>query len=138
MNKFRNTKILVIFLVFVNLFFAAEKEISQKPVLLLIHPHPYQIKAFDYFLDNGIIDVPNLKIRAVYYSKADYNVESINSFIKKKEYDFIETVEISGLLSPDNLFKENELTSDFKKLFQNSDGAFFLGGADLPPEVYRS
>lgn len=137
MEKFRNTKILVIFLVFITLFFAAEKEISQKPVLLLIHPRPYQIEAFDYFLDNGIIDIPNLKIRAVYYSKADYDVERIKSFIKKNKYGFIETVEISGLLSPDNLFKENELTSKFKELFKNSDGAFFLGGADLPPKIYK-
>ncbi|HZX10900.1 MAG TPA: gamma-glutamyl-gamma-aminobutyrate hydrolase family protein, partial [Acidobacteriota bacterium] len=36
----------------------------------------------------------------------------------------------------ENLFQENDLTSEFKKIISKSDGIIFFGGADIPPYIY--
>ena len=111
---------------------------ADQPVLVLVHPHTQHLKTFDYLMDNKIIEVPDMQIIAVYYDQRNYNVKRVNKFIENNNYSFISTEVLTGELSAKNLYQQNELTDDYNKLFQKSDGIVFLGGADIPPRVYDS
>jgi len=134
LKRIRKISILVLIIILISGIFAG----TDQPVLILVHPHSYHLKTFDYLLNNKIIDIPGLQIIAVYYDKTDYDVNQTNRFIENNNYTHIKTKLLEGELSPENLYQENELTADFKALFQKSDGIIFLGGADIPPEVYGS
>ena len=134
MRRVRQISIFVLIIILISGIVAG----TDQPVLILVHPHSYHLKTFTYLLDNQIIDIPDLQIIAVYYDRTDYDIRQTNRFIENNNYANIKTKLLGGELSPQNLYQENELTADFKDLFQKSDGIIFLGGADIPPEVYNS
>jgi putative glutamine amidotransferase len=43
---------------------------------------------------------------------------------------------IEGELEDKDLFKNNILSNQFKNIVKNTNGLFFLGGADFPPTIY--
>jgi putative glutamine amidotransferase len=101
-----------------------------------VHPTEYNLELFTYLIDQKIVDIDHLKITGIYHEKESYDYSISEDFLEKNSYPYIHLVEITNELSPDDLFKSNQLTETFSNLFNKSDGIFFFGGPDLPPSIY--
>jgi len=104
--------------------------------LIIVHPTKYNLSLFNYLLENKIIEINNLKIIGVYYSKENYDYSESENFINNHQLSFIELKEIKEELHSNQLYKNNNLTPTFADLFKKSKGIFFFGGPDLPPAIY--
>ncbi len=109
---------------------------SDKTRIILVNPSAWYLESLVYLTEDKIINIPNLEFQAVFYSKVKNRYEESWQYVKSTGVDFVKLTRISGELTEDNLFKENDLTDDFYRLFNNSAGILFLGGADIPPVVY--
>ena len=110
--------------------------LSQDKNLILVHPTEYNLELFTYLIDQKIVDIDHLKIIGVYHEKESYDYSISEDFLEKNPYPYIQLLEITNELSPDDLYKSNQLTETFTNLFNISDGIFFFGGPDLPPSIY--
>jgi putative glutamine amidotransferase len=109
---------------------------QKENTLIFVHPTEYNLSLFNYLLENEIVEIDNLKIIGVYHSKENYDYSESERFIKEHELSFIELIEINEDLTPNQLYKSNNLTSVYTNLFEKSKGVFFFGGPDLPPAIY--
>ena len=105
--------------------------------IILLHPTVNNIKTFEYLVSNKIFPLPNgYKAIGVYHSLEKFNYQNSDDYIQKEGLSNIMLVRIDVDLSPENLFKNNSCSAIYKKLFENSNGAIFFGGPDIPPTVY--
>lgn len=119
------------------LFSVANFSFAQREnTLIFVHPTEYNLSLFNYLLENEIVKIDNLKIIGAYHSKENYDYSESKKFIKKHKLSFIELIEIKEDLTPDQLYKSNNLTPIYTDLFEKSKGVFFFGGPDLPPAIY--
>lgn len=123
--------ILAILFSVANFLFAQENK-----TLVLVHPTAYNLKLFTNLIDKHIVEIDNLKIIGVYHSKENYDYSESERFIKENELSFIELKKVNGVIMPDQLYDNNDLSSVYNDLFEKSKGIFFLGGPDLPPAIY--
>ena len=132
---------ILLFILVINiLFFQCEPEerpISEKTRIVILNPSAWYLKSFVYLVENKIIKIPDLELLAVYHSKANERYKNCKEFIKNNKIQFIKLQMVNGELDKDNIFEKNSYTKSFYDIFKNSDGILFLGGADIPPVVYK-
>ena len=105
--------------------------------IVLLHPTANNLKTFLYLTENKIFPLPNdYGIIGVYHSKEEYDYKLSRELIKNKGIKNISLVEISSELNPQNIFTKNDCSQQFKEIFNNSAGAIFFGGPDMPPACY--
>ena len=105
--------------------------------IILMHPTVNNIKTFEYLISNKIFPLPEgYKAIGVYHSLEKYDYQNSNEYIKQQGLTNIVLIKIEGQLSPGNLFKKNTCSDIYAKLFNNSNGAIFFGGPDIPPSCY--
>jgi len=109
---------------------------QNKNNILILNPGVGSIRSFINLIDNKIIDIPNIQITGVLYSNANNDYERLSEFLEQNDYPFVFIEKIEGDLQPDNLFRENFCSEDFRRIFKNSDGIMFLGGDDIYPSIY--
>ena len=120
----------------ITLLFLVLRISAQENRIILMHPTAYNLTLFTYLVDQHIIDIDNLKITGVYHKKETYNYSESESFLVKNDYPYIELLEVTQEILPEELFQVNTCTSIFNYLFKSSKGIIFFGGPDLPPQIY--
>ncbi|HRX68492.1 MAG TPA: gamma-glutamyl-gamma-aminobutyrate hydrolase family protein [Tenuifilaceae bacterium] len=119
---------------------------SQKPVvraensgrnIVLLHPTVNNLKTFLYLTKNNVFTLPkDYGVIGVFHSKEKYDYSQSLDFIEKEKIGNFHFTEISAELNPENIYKENSGSPQFYEIFNNSQGAIFFGGPDMPPACY--
>ena len=115
-----------------------ELDLTKSTKIGIVNPTAGSLRGFKNLVENKILTIPNLKIIAINYEKAERDIEAVQKFIDDDETNLFLLERIDGELSQNNLFSSNELTNEYKRLFEKTDGIIFLGGADFPPAIYES
>lgn len=110
----------------------------KKNRVILVNPGVFYLKSLNLLTEKSIIDVENLEYQAVFYSKSEVSYDEAFQYVKENNISNIKLLKIEGDLTVDNLFQKNTCTNSFKELFENSEGIVFLGGWDIPAEIYGS
>ena len=114
----------------------ADKIEQRKTKIVIMPPSVFSLKNFIYLVENKIIDVPNLELTVIYYSKAKYEFDKQTKFLNENNYPYIHLKKIDGELNQENLFSENSCSKHFYNIFKDSDGILFFGGDDISPSIY--
>ena len=130
------TILLLTFLCFYSCEIREEVDTGDRITIGIVNPHVGSLVGFKSLIDNGIIDIPNAQYLAICYEQVERNIAAVENYIRDQNDDLFRLDILSGELSGDNLFSENELSEQFLRVFQNTKGIFFLGGADIPPGIY--
>jgi putative glutamine amidotransferase len=104
--------------------------------LTVCYPSAGSLRALINLKERGIFDPPGLHVTGIYHEKEFTDYQRSRDMVRNQGLDWISFEEISGELTPDNLFQTNPLTSDYRRIFEASDGLIFFGGADIPPYLY--
>lgn len=133
--------ILFVLLVSISgLYWNCERKIKE-PVaferrIVLVNPSLGYFNSIVSMMKNHVIDLPHTELLTVHYAKTSHGYESIQQFLIENPLPYVRQEQIQGDLDEENIFRENSCTDDFSRLFLNSDGILFFGGADFPPSVY--
>lgn len=108
----------------------------QKIHLTVFCPSVGHLRSLWKLQEEDHISLDNLIVVGVYHHKERTDYRRSKKFIKENQFAWVRFHELSGDLNKNNLFTQNPLSQEFKKLFQKSDGIIFFGGADIPPYLY--
>ncbi len=106
--------------------------------IILVNPGVFYLKSLNLLTEKSIIDIDNLEYQAVFYSKSEISYDDAQQFVEENNISNIKLLKIEGDLNASNLFQKNSCSDSFKELFENSEGIIFLGGWDIPAEIYGS
>ncbi len=111
---------------------------KQKHYIILTNPTIRNIKTIQYLTKNHLltIDFNSYNFVGVYYKNQNYDFGKTKNYIETNKVSGFYLQEISGELSENSLYKENSISAQLKKVFDNSVGVFFFGGPDIPPALY--
>jgi len=122
-----------------NYFDHIKKKDHNNKILVLTHPTVSNLQTFATLVEKGLVDLPDYRFVGVYYEKERYDFSKTEKFLDTAStlpVDFA-LHRIEDTLSRDELFTNNSLTDDFKRIFDYSEGVIFFGGPDLPPSTYN-
>jgi len=119
--------------------FSQGSESSDKKItrLILVHPTEYNLKLFNYLIENKIVSVDNLEIIGLYHKKEIYDYSQSIEYLKNKGIKYVQLRKINEEISPESLYQTNNCSEIFNELFNQSNGILFLGGPDIPPAIYN-
>jgi len=109
---------------------------SEKIRLCILHPSYGSLISLMKLRERGIFGDEQLEVVGVFHEQERTDYRSSFNLIRQNNLDWMKFHKLKGSLTKDNLYQENELTPEFKKIASNSDGIIFFGGADIPPCLY--
>jgi putative glutamine amidotransferase len=124
----------LILLIIANFYFISLA--NDTLTILLIHPTVKNINTFNYLSLNKIIDIDNVKFIGVYHKDEQYDYSKSKEFIADSNLTNFSLVELSNPIEKTDIYKDNNLSSQFDSLFLISNAAIFTGGDDISPSVY--
>jgi putative glutamine amidotransferase len=140
----RNKKLLVV------LFFICTSGLSaqnyfresydaQKVHILLANPTTSNLKTVNYLIKNKIFKLNQKKIQfvGVYHEDQEYDFGASARYINEEKLNHFALHEVRGDINTEDVYRQNRLSSEIRYLFNHSAGIFFLGGADIPPDIYE-
>jgi putative glutamine amidotransferase len=98
---------------------------SAQDTLLLFHPTAY-----------NLLDLEGYHVLGVYHAREAYDYGEAREWLSAHPGSPCSIREVSCELGAQELFGQNDCSGIFRKLFNNSRGALFMGGPDIPPELY--
>ncbi len=104
--------------------------------VLLFHPTAYNIEVIQKLVEEGLFSLDGYHVLGVYHPGESYDYSEAQAYINPGPGSKFSLQEIQGRLGPDNIFRENDASAQFRKLFESSKGALFMGGPDIPPVTY--
>ena len=131
------TSILIVLTAWPQDFYREEFN-HRKRYVILANPTVRNIEVIHFLISRKIFDVNQKKIKfvGIYHEGQAYDFSKTASFIKESGLKNFFLHEVRGKINENNLFEENGCTEDFKTIIDNSIGALFFGGPDIPPEIY--
>lgn len=105
--------------------------------LTILAPSISIIKPIVELRKNGLLPSENLVVIGVYHERESADYQKAKEFVEQNKLEWFKFHKISAPLSKDNLFQLNSCTMEFEAIFKKSDGIIFLGGADIPPYIYK-
>jgi len=122
-------------LIFFSFYCKVQKSVDevQKIRIGIINPSVGSLRGFADLTENHILNIENLLFVAINYGMAEKNYMQVKEFIKDRNDDLFRFQLIEGELKAENLFEKNALSEQFETIFRDTDGLFFLGGTDFPP-----
>jgi putative glutamine amidotransferase len=108
-----------------------------KVTIIAFFPSVGTIRDLMTLRQSRLIDVRNLEVVGVYHTKEITDYAKSQAFITEKSLDWFRLHPISAPIQAETVFKANALTPEFEKLFDQTDGVIFFGGADVPPSLYK-
>lgn len=111
---------------------------KKKKYVILTNPTVRNIQTIEYLTNAKLLKVKKNRVKfvGVYYEGQKYDFEATRKYISENGLENFYLHGISGELTAENLFEQNDCTDDLKLVFDNSIGVFFFGGPDIQPEVY--
>jgi putative glutamine amidotransferase len=127
------------FLIILSLFFLPlqSQDYFDKPAnqnknhLLIMHPTRSNLERYSFLIESGLLKPGKNKIVGIYFKEENYDYSNVI-----EDFPGIGFHEIEGI-NKNKVFSENELSAEFKKIFNNSKGVIFNGGPDIPPDLYK-
>lgn len=118
--------------------FFDEKIDKRYHYVVLANPTVNNLEIIRFLVDKKIfkVNLKNTKFVGVYHKNQFYDFQKSREYIEANAPDDFFLHEVTGKISGDNVFKENECTAEFRKIFRNSSGILFFGGPDIQPEIY--
>jgi putative glutamine amidotransferase len=104
--------------------------------ITILYPSAGSIRSMMGLREQGFLPAENTLIVGAYHADELTDYERSKTFVAKEGLDWFRFHRIDGELNKTVIFGENGCTPDFKKIFEASDGIIFLGGADIPPDIY--
>ncbi len=115
-----------------------ETEIKpEKTYILLAHPTVQNLETIEFLLKKNILKIPDVDFVGIYSAAETYDYTKSENLIHKPGMQKFHLQKITGEADTSKIFRINEWTPVFKKLFNHSVGIFFFGGPDIQPEIYR-
>ena len=112
------------------------READNRITIAIINPSIKSLEGINSLVENEILNIPELQLIAVCYAAAERDFIPVKNYIKNDDEGLFRFEKIEGELNPDNLYENNSLSNHFHRLFSQTDGIIFLGGADISPAVY--
>lgn len=147
MNKRLFPKVLITICVLISLgqinfvkaqdqyFNSAEKE-KDRVVIVVPHPATFVVESLLELKKQGLLAPEDLVVVGVLHEKQMTDFEEAKKLVLEKNLDWIKFHTIKGKVDAHSLFKNNEMTAEFRTIFEKSDGMIFFGGADIPPYIF--
>jgi len=104
--------------------------------LCILHPSYGSLTSLIKLKERGLFGDDRLEVVGVFHEQERTDYKNSYKLVREKNLDWIKFHQLKGTITKDNLFQENSLTSEFKKIVSKSDGIIFFGGADIPPYIY--
>ncbi len=104
--------------------------------LIIFHPEPYNIRSLQALRDNGFLDVPDLTVVGVYHTGQRSTFSSSKQYVQSNGLDWFKFHAVEAEVSEPVLYRRNNCSSEYEKIFEKADGIIFFGGPDLPPPIY--
>ncbi|GEM_PF-473333 len=106
--------------------------------LLLAHPIVHNLKVMVNLIRRDMVDLSGFQMVGVYHTGERYDYARSRRYLDTVEYEGpeIHLRAIRDSISPGEIYQNNRLTDDYRKMFRQSCGVIFFGGPDLPPRVY--
>lgn len=105
--------------------------------IAILHPSEYSIKALITLREKGLIPIRQLSVLGVYHERQISDYSKAREFVAANNLDWFSFYPISGPLSEDTLFRRNACSTEFERIFDQTDGLIFFGGPDIPPQLYQ-
>lgn len=118
------------------LFLVLLGPVRSQDTVLLFHPTAYNLEIIKNLADDGLFRLDGYHVLGVYHPGETYDYNRAEAYLEQEDTDLFSLRKVKADLGPDNIFTENQATEQFKELFNNSRGALFMGGPDIPPAVY--
>ncbi|MFZ2054194.1 MAG: gamma-glutamyl-gamma-aminobutyrate hydrolase family protein [Candidatus Aminicenantales bacterium] len=109
---------------------------DEKITVISLYPSAGTIRDWATLREKGLIEIPNLSVLGVYHERERTDYKRAQNYVKAKELDWFSFHPVSAPLTPEVLFRNNECTAEFGKLFEAADGVVFFGGPDILPGLY--
>ncbi|HOC89649.1 MAG TPA: gamma-glutamyl-gamma-aminobutyrate hydrolase family protein [bacterium] len=104
--------------------------------ILLVNPGRGDIEDMIRMVETRVVPLDHPLLIAVYGAQVERSGAAIRDHLGEQRPAWLRFEIIAGELTPENLYRENPCTPDFRRLLRESDAALFYGGADIPPAVY--
>ncbi|MCK5005719.1 MAG: hypothetical protein KAS21_11545, partial [Candidatus Aminicenantes bacterium] len=110
---------------------------GEVPVMVMCRPTIDQIRNIVVMKGAGLLGDGEINLICVYHEKelTDYAIS--RKYVVDRRLSWVSFAELKGKVARDDLFRENIWTSQFREIFEVSDGIIFTGGMDIPPGIYR-
>ncbi len=109
---------------------------SENIRLAILYPSTGSINALRSLREKGLLSIDPCEVIGVFHEAEKINYDRSIQMVQDLGLDWIQFHRLSGELNKENLFQENDVSQDFKSIFEKSDGIIFFGGADIPPYLY--
>lgn len=104
--------------------------------LAVLYPSTGSLTSLIELRSEGLLNIDNLLVTGYYHRDEKTDYKQSMDLVREQKINWIRFSELEGELTADNLFQINPLTPVFEKIFLESDGIIFFGGADIPPSIY--
>lgn len=125
---------LLVFLLIIKL--SAPLFCGEPDTLLIVHPTISNIQTFLFLSENGLFPVENYHFLGVFHEKEGYDYTNSANYLSEHNIKNFTLYEVNGTIAETSVFTSNQCSETFHQLFLLSEGAFFLGGPDIPPYLY--
>jgi putative glutamine amidotransferase len=114
----------------------ADKKAEDRITIGIVNPSVGDLRGFKRLVNNEVMNIPDLVLLTICFNNAERNFNAVEDYIGAGNNDLFHLERIDCDLQRDEIFQDNTLSDEFRKIFQKTDGIFFLGGDDIPPEIY--
>ena len=111
---------------------------KHKSYIILTNPTVHNLQTIQFLNRVDLLNVNTKKMKfvGVYFEDQNYDFGKTKTYIEENNLKNFYLQEIKGELNESNLFRNNNVSAQLKKVFDNSVGIFFFGGPDIPPGIY--
>ncbi len=99
--------------------------------LILLHPTASNLQWYQNLVAKGYFSPGDLTPVGLYFEEEKTNYSQVI-----QDFPEIGFQMISGKLNNEDVFKENDFTGEFHRIFEYSEGVIFNGGPDIQPALY--
>ena len=104
--------------------------------LTVFYPSVGTVRALAALIKLGYLEAPGLVVTGVYHEKEATRYEDSRKYVVENAIPWFRFHPVSAAIPEDALFRRNDCTPEFEKIFAESDGIIFFGGPDIPPSFY--
>lgn len=116
---------------------AAGPKLSADTIRLAVcHPSVGTIKALETLRREGLLNIEKLHVTGIYHGAEKRIYSQAFSYVEVNGLEWITFLELDEAIPAEDLFGKNNLSDNFREIFESHDGIIFFGGADIPPYVY--
>ena len=117
-------------------FFHSAGKDKDRVVVAFLHPATFVIESLMELKNQKLLNPKDLVMVGVLHEKQMTDFDEAKALVKQNNLDWIKFHTIKGEIDAHSLFQQNEMSVEFRTIFEKSDGIIFFGGADIPPYVY--